>query len=577
MHRLLVALLAALDAVIAAAGGVAIVLAPLTLLWVVGLGSAADWAALWPASGVIWQLGHLVPLAVTLPPEYLSSSGIDPAAATFALSLAPLALAAFTAVFAARSGRRAAQAGAAATGAVTGTLVFTAIAAIIAVTTLNTLATAELWQAILFPALVFGVPALAGAFAEGWRLDDRGPIARLRARVERGRWGVIPALAVRGTAMAVTGLIGVGAVVAGVAVLMRGGEVVALFEASHVDVVGAIVLALAQLAYLPTLVVWALSFVAGPGFALGAGTAVSPAGTQLGVLPGIPVLGAVPESSSTWLLLLALLPVAVGVMTGWMLRSRLAATVSPAVRDDGGFAPRLVLAVAVSVLTGGVAALLAVLTSGSIGPGRLSEVGPDAGALAFTVGIEVLAGAAILLLLPRRAAESTGSTGVGGAAASPLADRSAATVAGLDAWQRLAAEGAFSPPVRSYPETDPWQAPADVPAASPASDPDGSPAHVPDARSADRDATEPIPGFERGTADRPGAALPADPAPADDDGWPRGADATGDADATEPIPGFERGGEGSDVERRDGMSEEGAGEGSERDDDPATGEEHPRR
>src|SRR3546814_4303619 len=107
--------------------------------------------------------------------------------------------------------------------------------------------------------------------------------------------------------------------------LSRGGQVVALFEAGNVDAVGATVVALAQLAYLPTLVVWGAAFAAGPGFAVGAGSAVSPSGTQLGVIPGIPVLGAVPDSTSPWLLLLALLPVGVGALTGWMLRSRLVA------------------------------------------------------------------------------------------------------------------------------------------------------------------------------------------------------------------------------------------------------------
>ena len=68
-----------------------------------------------------------------------------------------------------------------------------------------------------------------------------------------------------------------------------------------------------------------MAFVAGPGFAVGAGTAVSPAGTQLGVIPGVPVLGALPESSTPWLLLLALLPVALGALAGWITRSRLAA------------------------------------------------------------------------------------------------------------------------------------------------------------------------------------------------------------------------------------------------------------
>ncbi|MFN3950649.1 DUF6350 family protein [Microbacterium sp.] len=493
MHRLLVALLAALDAVIAAVGGVAVVLAPLTLLWVVGFGADADWATLWPASGAIWQLGHLVPLQVTLPAEYVNIAGIDPTAASFTLSLAPLALAAFTALFAARSGRRAAQAGAPVTGALSGIVIFTAITAVIALTTANGLATVELWQAIVFPALVFGAPSVVAAIVEAWRLEERGAIARLRSRIEHGLWGRLPALLVRGTAMAMTGLVGLAAVVAGVAVLLRGGEIVALFEAAHVDVAGVIVLALAQLAYLPTLIVWALSFVAGPGFALGAGTAVSPAGTQLGVLPGIPVLGVVPESSTTWLLLLALLPVGVGVLTGWMLRSRLAAMPDAARDHDGGLVFRLVLSVSLAVVTGALTALLAVFASGSIGPGRLSQLGPDPGALALVVGIEVLVGSAILLLLPRRAGDD-GSVEID--ASGPIL-RPVATDSGLDAWQRLAAERPFAQPERPIPTTDSWQAPPPEPRTPP---PTVDAPPPPPAEPGDTDATEPIPGIERGGA-----------------------------------------------------------------------------
>src|SRR5689334_5862223 len=100
MHRLTVSLLAAVDAAIAVAVGIAATLAPLTLVWVFGLGGGADWAALWPASVTIWQFGNLVPLLITLPADYLAATGIDPAAASFTLSLAPLAFAAFTVIFA---------------------------------------------------------------------------------------------------------------------------------------------------------------------------------------------------------------------------------------------------------------------------------------------------------------------------------------------------------------------------------------------------------------------------------------------------------------------------------------------
>lgn len=434
MHRLIVLILSAVDAAIAVAVGVAATLAPLTLLWVFGFGGAADWGTLWPTGATIWQFGNLVPLQVTLPGDYLAVVGIDPAVASFVLSLAPLAFAAFTAIFAARSGRRASQADAWITGVLTGIAVFAGLSALIAVTAANPLAAVERWQAILPPTLVFAVPLALGAVVTEWREAGSGAIARLRDRIEAAPhgWGEVPGLVARGTAVVVVGLIGLGALLFAVALILRGGEVIALFEAAHVDGLGATVVTLAQFAYLPTLAIWGLSFIAGPGFAVGTGTAVSPAGTQLGVVPGIPILGALPESTTPWLLLLALLPIAVGGFAGWICRSRLVAVPvmpqvapessgnatldallartrdepvepsTPAIPDDDPIGARLVTAAGIAVLAGAASALLAVLASGAIGPGRLAEVGPAPGPLALAVGLEVLIGAAILLLSPRR-------------------------------------------------------------------------------------------------------------------------------------------------------------------------------
>ncbi|MCR2764079.1 DUF6350 family protein [Microbacterium sp. zg.B48] len=452
MHRLIVLLLAAVDAAIAAAVGIAATLAPLTVLWVLGMGGTAEWGTLWPAGAAVWQLGHLVPLHVTLPGDYLAVAGIDPTAASFVLSLAPLAFAVFTAIFAARSGVRASQADAWVTGVITGAVVFTALAGVIALTSGTAIADVELWQAILMPALVYAVPLCAGAVVTEWREAGSGVIARVRDRVEAAPhgWADVVGLTARGTAVVLAGLIGLGALAFAVALLLRGGEVIALFEAAHVDTLGAVIVTLTQLAYLPTLAIWGMSFVAGPGFAVGVDTAVSPAGTQLGVIPGIPVLGALPESTTPWLLLLALLPIGLGALSGWIVRSRLAAptlaepaaagrdaasdvTRSPALSallagsdahrsfaaspspevsgpaggasDDAADDPigaRLVIALGIAVLSGAGAALLCLLASGSIGPARLAEVGPQPGPVALAVGAEVLVGAAILLLSPRR-------------------------------------------------------------------------------------------------------------------------------------------------------------------------------
>ncbi|WP_396643727.1 DUF6350 family protein [Microbacterium sp.] len=402
MHRLLVALLAALDALLAAAVGVAVVLAPLALMWVVALGDA-EWSALWPAAAAVWHLGHLVPISVTLPDAYLAATGVDPALATFTLSLAPLAFAAFTGLFAARSGVRAAESGSALTGWISGSLVFAGIATLIAMTSSAPLVSFETWQAILFPALTFAVPALIGAVAGAWRVGDDGPIDRLRAWLGRmpSAWAGVPALVLRGVALTTLGLVAVGGVIVVAGLLARGTQIITLFQASNVDAIGATVLALGQLVYLPTLVLWAVAFAAGPGFALGTDTSVTPAGTQVGAVPGIPILGIVPESTTSWLLLLALLPLAVGALAGWILRAQ-----TPERDGHEPVAPRLTVAVSVAALTGGVGALMAVFSHGSIGPGRLAETGPQPGPLALALGLEVLVGLAVLLLapLPRRGA-----------------------------------------------------------------------------------------------------------------------------------------------------------------------------
>ncbi|GAA5038547.1 DUF6350 family protein [Microbacterium fluvii] len=399
MYRLTVAILAAFDALVAAAVGLVAILAPLTLIWVVQFGG--DWAALWPSTAAIWQFGHLVPLAITLPDEYLAVTGISADAASFTLSLAPLAFTAFTAIFAARSGRRAARADAWGSGVLSGAVVFAAIAWAVWFTSGSAVAQVTPWHAIALPTLVFALPSLAAAVALEWK-EGGGLIARIADRFEaiEGGWGTLPYATARGIGIVAMGLVGSGAVVTALAIVLHADQAVALYEASNLDAAGATVMTLAQLAYLPTLVVWGLSFVAGPGFALGAGTAVSPAATQLGVVPPFPVLGAVPQSTGSWMLLLALLPVAAGVLGGLRTRRHFAAH-----GDPGPWPLRAGAAALIALVAAGFAALLAALASGSLGPGVLAVVGPEPGPVALAVGLEVALGAGIVLLAPRSNAD----------------------------------------------------------------------------------------------------------------------------------------------------------------------------
>lgn len=433
MQRLLVALLAAFDAAIAAAVGLAVLLAPLTLLWMLAFGVTADWGALWPLTGTLWQFGHGVPIDISLPTETLSTVGLAPEAAVFTLSVTPLAFLVFTLLFAARSGARAARAGAWLLGPLVGAGSFALIAVGIALTSRIEAAQTSLPLSIALPAAVYLVGSLCGAVRVAWEDGDGGLLDRLHDVVDGwGDWGPVPASAVRGAAVALVGVIAVSAVAVAVMVALRAGEAVALFEAARVDVLGGAMITLGHLAYLPTLIVWAASWIAGPGFAVGAGTAVSPAGTQLGVVPGLPVFGLLPEHASIWMLIVVLLPIAAGAFAGWTVRSRLVWEGTPL-----GVAARAVIALGIGVLTAAVAAIAAVLVSGSIGPGRLADAGPSVLPFALALGGEVLLGAAILLLSPRHRdelAEERTDRWIAEMAASdlPLIDAPAAVPTGGD-------------------------------------------------------------------------------------------------------------------------------------------------
>lgn len=436
MNRLLVLLLAAFDAALVVAVGLAVVLAPVTLLWIFALGGEADWVALWPAGATIWQVGHFVPVTLIFPAEFLVATGLPEEAAQFTFSLAPLALALFTAVFAARSGARAAGAGAWPTGVLSGTATVAALSALIAVTSATPVAAVDLTAAILGPTLVFGVPALLGALVRGWSQGDGGLLDTLSERIPDDIQDGVDAGA-RGLAVSLSGVIGLGALLLGILFFARGGEIVALTQSSHADLIGVVVLSLGALLYVPTLIVWFAAFVAGPGFAVGAGTAVSPAGTSVGVLPGIPVLGVVPESTSPALLLLALLVVGAGAFAGWMVRGMLHAG-DPA---DEPLRPRLVALVTMVLGSAAGAAALAWAAQGALGPGRLGEMGTAPGAFAAAVGVEIAIGAAVMMFSPRSDSPRPTSTRAEGSSADE-ADPSFADAARSPHPELRAGEGA---------------------------------------------------------------------------------------------------------------------------------------
>ncbi|MGZ4597708.1 MAG: cell division protein PerM, partial [Actinomycetes bacterium] len=148
-------------------------------------------------------------------------------------------------------------------------------------------------------------------------------------------------------------------------------------------------------------VVWAAAFAVGPGFAVGAGTQVTFAGVDLGAVPAVPLLAALPGDGSPGptALMALLVPVVAGVVAGRLVDRRDAALPE----SELGTWRRLAgLAAAAGGLAGLAVAALCALTSGPGGPGRLAEVGPSPWWVGLAAAGEVGLVAAATLLLRHR-------------------------------------------------------------------------------------------------------------------------------------------------------------------------------
>ncbi len=220
-------------------------------------------------------------------------------------------------------------------------------------------------------------------------------------------------------------LVTAGAVLAGASLALHLGSFNAANRALAPGVVGAILLLLAQLGYVPNAIIWAISFMLGPGFAFGAGTVVAPTGAVLGQLPAFPMLAALPAGAHSalpgWLSVAVLaVPYLAGAFGG-LLMARTAPTSPLEIAPLWGFAS--------GAVAGCVVGALAAFAGGPLGDGRLSAVGPSgwqvAAVAVLEVGISaaVTAGAANWLSLRRvTAARADGVTlttpaGGGGSAA----------------------------------------------------------------------------------------------------------------------------------------------------------------
>ena len=194
------------------------------------------------------------------------------------------------------------------------------------------------------------------------------------------------------------GLLGAGVLlVAGLAVVLAmvalsWSQVTTISTAVAAGGLGSVVLALAQVASLPNLALWAVSFMAGPGFRVVEGGSVDWSGSDGGLLPMVPVLAALPQPGDfPWFTVLSVL-VVVGV--GAFVARRALAEVARLSR----LRTKAAVALSACTVTALTLAVLDLVAGGSAGQFRLSAVGAPTGRLFLALLVELAIGAMVVVV-----------------------------------------------------------------------------------------------------------------------------------------------------------------------------------
>ncbi|WP_174843994.1 DUF6350 family protein [Cryobacterium sinapicolor] len=457
MKRITTALLAALDALIVVAIGIGIALVPLTVLWATQFGLDVNWLVFWRAAVDVWLVGNGVDLIVQLDPTLVAALNLPGSDAPFPITIALLGFALMSVLFGLRTGHRAAETPHRWIGVTGATVSYALLTALLVLSAGTDAVRPVAAQGLLLPPLIFAAGVLIGA--------GQGQLGRLLGRIP-GLSGRLPgknsnsnsnsnststststsnstdstaaallpiavrpavSAAVRSGTAAAAGILCVAGIAVFVLILTHYATIIGLYETVQAGVLGGIALTLLQLALIPNLVIWAASWFVGPGIAVGVGTSVSPVGTSLGTVPGLPILGVLPQGSLAYGFVGLLVPLLVGFLVTVVLRQRAAADVPPP-----SITERLLTGLGTGVVAGVLLGLLAWWSGGAVGPGRLVQVGPNpllVGALAAAlVGFAACLG--LLTPAPPVRANGSGRTGASGATPSATPSRTTGTTPG---------------------------------------------------------------------------------------------------------------------------------------------------
>ena len=163
-------------------------------------------------------------------------------------------------------------------------------------------------------------------------------------------------------------LVACSAVVLAVSLVLDIGAAANVLSLLHADTAGGLLYTALVAAVAPNAVLLCTSYLLGPGFAVGTGTLVSPAGVVLGPVPAFPLLAALPPAGRPPETVAALVavPVLAGAIAAVLVVRRFPAygLETGALRGLGSGAVGGLLVTALVTLAGG-----------AVGPGRMTEIG----------------------------------------------------------------------------------------------------------------------------------------------------------------------------------------------------------
>jgi hypothetical protein len=349
-----VSLAGVLAAVRAAALGLLAVMVLVLVAWATAANSGASATEAVTGGLAIWLVGHLVRLSVPG-----GGFGLAPLGLT-------LLLAALLYSSAVRAARAAQVRGRRAVGSLTAALAasYAALAVVVSL--------------LARSAAVHPRPVSAFLGAGGLALIAGGAGAVRGSGRSAAWWSRVPVagrLAVTGAAGAVCGWLAGGSLLVAAMLALHRGEVADVVSGLHAGTSGSLLVLLICVLFAPTAVVWATSYLAGPGFAVGTGTAVAVSGVHLGAVPALPLLAALPSTGDTagaWPLALAA-TLAAGLVSGVL--------VDRAARREPGqpistWRDLLSIAGLTGAVTGAALGALSAAATGPAGPGRLADTGP---------------------------------------------------------------------------------------------------------------------------------------------------------------------------------------------------------